>query len=98
MYCCRGSMLGRINDRNVVPSRCCVRLLCRPVPAVMLRGPLAMTGGGIVARSSVALTLLTGNAVGALRIAEVSVPQVCGTDSAPTLAARPIAADTVPPA
>ena len=68
-----------------------------PVPAVMVRGPLAMTGGGIVARSPVALTLPTDNAVGALRIAEVRVPQVGGTDSPPTLVARPIVADTAPP-
>ena len=69
-----------------------------PVPAAMVRGPLAMTGGGIAARSPVALTLLTGNAWERCAIAEVSVPQVGGTDSAPTLVARPIAADTAPPA
>src|SRR5271166_6008014 len=97
MYCCRGIMLSRINERRVVPSGSRPNLLRRPASAVMLRGPLAMTGGGIPARSPVPPALLTRIALGALPVAEVSVPQVDGTDSAPTVAARPIEADTAPP-
>ena len=90
-------MLGRIKDRRVVPSGG-VSLPRKPVPAAVLRGPLArLTGGGIPARSPVPPTLLTSIVLGALPVAEVSVPQVDGTDSAPTVAARPIAADTAPP-
>ena len=89
-------MFGRINERKVVPSRCCVSRLCGPVPAVMLRGPLATTGGGIPARSPVLPTLPTRVTFGEPLAAEVSVPQVDGTESAPTVAARPIEADTAP--
>jgi hypothetical protein len=65
----------------------------------MLPGaPAKPTGAGIPARSPVLPTLLTMIALGALPAAEVSVPQLDGTDSAPTVAARPIEADTAPPA
>jgi hypothetical protein len=42
--------------------------------------------------------LLTSIALGALPVAEVSVPQLDGTDNAPTLVARPTTAVTEPPA
>ena len=97
MYCGRGSILGRINDRRVVPS--VAMDLPRPdIPAARLCGPLAMlTGGAIASRSRVSLTRVAGKALAEPPIADAGVPQLCGTDSAPTLTARPTPADTAPP-
>ncbi len=95
MYLCRGSTLSRNNDRRVVPS---AGLAPAVTPAAKLRGPLArLTGDASPATSLVSLTRLTGNALAEPPFAEARVPQVCGTDSAPTLAARASPADTAPP-
>ena len=95
MYCCRGSMVGRIKDRRVVPSGGLPRM---PVPAAVARGPPAMlTGGGIAARSPVSLTLPTGNALAAAPLRRPACPR----SAAPTARRRwppgPVAADTAPP-
>ena len=95
-YSLRGSMLGRINDRRVVPSAA-AGLPRAAAPAASVAGALARLTGGARSPRSVSLTRLTGNAFEEPEAAEVSVPQAGGTDSAPTVAARPIPADTDPP-
>jgi hypothetical protein len=98
MYLGRGTMVGRINDRDQSQS-CPFNLVCglnsHGRPICQVSRPTCQTklsGAGNAANLRVALTLLTGAA-----LAGANVLQVGGTDSAPMLAARPIPADTAPP-
>ena len=88
-------MLGRIRERNVVPSGVLPRSAVPP--AIAPGAPARPIGGGNAAMSRVSLTSLTGNVLAEAPFAEANVPQAGGTDSAPTLAARASPADTAPP-
>jgi hypothetical protein len=91
--------MGRINDRRVVPAPSYVGLAPPAIPAAALPGPPARPTGGVTAEAVGAALMLVvaGEARGVPPITGAGPAQVCGTDSAPTLAARPSPAETAPP-